>query len=164
MMLLLAPGLFRLDVRPSEDTLQVMTRSLRDGARWGTEPGGGDRLRAQGGRDAGARPRRLHLLRRGRRAGGARARDAAVHDRPRAGRDALRRARDPARGRSVQCAPPAERLRLPSERMDVTTSSGPAPRRGAGYDPESVHAHLRSAATGSTTARPRRRSARRATR
>ena len=35
---LLAPGLFRLDVRPSEDTLQVMTRSLRDGARWGTSP------------------------------------------------------------------------------------------------------------------------------
>ena len=38
MMLLLAPGLFRLDVRPREDTLQVMTRSLRPGARWGTSP------------------------------------------------------------------------------------------------------------------------------
>jgi hypothetical protein len=37
-MLLLAPGLFRLDVRPVEDTLQVMTRALRDDARWGTEP------------------------------------------------------------------------------------------------------------------------------
>ena len=37
-MLLLAPGLFRLDVRPVEDTLQVMTRSLHEGARWGTEP------------------------------------------------------------------------------------------------------------------------------
>jgi hypothetical protein len=37
-MLLLAPGLFRLDVRPREDTLQVMTRSLRPGARWGTSP------------------------------------------------------------------------------------------------------------------------------
>ena len=37
-MLLLAPGLFRLDVRPREDTLQVMTRSLRQGARWGTSP------------------------------------------------------------------------------------------------------------------------------
>jgi len=37
-MLLLAPGLFRLDVRPVEDTLQVMTRALREGARWGTEP------------------------------------------------------------------------------------------------------------------------------
>ena len=37
-MLLLAPGLFRLDVRPREDTLQVMTRSLREGARWGTSP------------------------------------------------------------------------------------------------------------------------------
>jgi hypothetical protein len=37
-MLLLAPGLFRLDVRPVEDTLHVMTRALRDGARWGTEP------------------------------------------------------------------------------------------------------------------------------
>ena len=35
-MMLLAPGLFRLDVRPSEDTLQVMTRSLQEGARWGT--------------------------------------------------------------------------------------------------------------------------------
>ena len=34
-MLLLAPGLFRLDVRPSEDTLQVMTRSLHPGlVRW----------------------------------------------------------------------------------------------------------------------------------
>ncbi len=38
-MILLAPGLFRLDVRPVEDTLQVMTRSLHAGeARWGTEP------------------------------------------------------------------------------------------------------------------------------
>jgi len=37
-MLLLAPGLFRLDVRPVEDTLHVMTRSLHEGARWGTEP------------------------------------------------------------------------------------------------------------------------------
>ena len=37
-MILLAPGLFRLDVHPVEDTLQVMTRSLREGARWGTEP------------------------------------------------------------------------------------------------------------------------------
>jgi hypothetical protein len=37
-MMLLAPELFRLDVRPVEDTLQVMTRSLREGARWGTEP------------------------------------------------------------------------------------------------------------------------------
>ena len=37
-MLLLAPGMFRLDVRPVEDTLQVMTRSLHEGARWGTEP------------------------------------------------------------------------------------------------------------------------------
>jgi hypothetical protein len=37
-MMLLAPGLFRLDVRPVEDTLQVMTRSLHAGARWGTEP------------------------------------------------------------------------------------------------------------------------------
>jgi hypothetical protein len=37
-MILLAPGLFRLDVRPVEDTLQVMTRSLHaDEARWGTE-------------------------------------------------------------------------------------------------------------------------------
>ena len=33
-----APGLFRLDVRPVEDTLHVMTRSLHEGARWGTEP------------------------------------------------------------------------------------------------------------------------------
>ncbi len=37
-MILLAPGLFRLDVRPVEDTLQVMTRSLHEVARWGTEP------------------------------------------------------------------------------------------------------------------------------
>jgi hypothetical protein len=37
-MLLLAPALFRLDVRPVEDTLHVMTRSLHEGARWGTEP------------------------------------------------------------------------------------------------------------------------------
>jgi hypothetical protein len=37
-MMLLAPGLFRLDVRPVEDTLQVMTRSLHEGARWGTQP------------------------------------------------------------------------------------------------------------------------------
>jgi hypothetical protein len=37
-MMLLAPGLFRLDVRPLEDTLQVMTRSLHEGARWGTQP------------------------------------------------------------------------------------------------------------------------------
>ena len=37
-MMLLAPGLFRLDVRPSEDTLQVMTRALHEGARWGTSP------------------------------------------------------------------------------------------------------------------------------
>jgi hypothetical protein len=37
-MLLLAPGLFRLDVRPVEDTLHVMTRALHEGARWGTEP------------------------------------------------------------------------------------------------------------------------------
>jgi hypothetical protein len=37
-MMLLAPELFRLDVRPVEDTLQVMTRSLREEARWGTEP------------------------------------------------------------------------------------------------------------------------------
>ena len=36
MMMLLAPGLFRLDVRPLEDTLQVMTRSLSPGARWGS--------------------------------------------------------------------------------------------------------------------------------
>ena len=35
-MMLLAPGLFRLDVRPLEDTLQVMTRSLSPGARWGS--------------------------------------------------------------------------------------------------------------------------------
>jgi hypothetical protein len=38
-MLLLAPGLFRLDVRPVEDTLQIMTRALHEGARWGSEPG-----------------------------------------------------------------------------------------------------------------------------
>ncbi len=37
-MMLLAPGLFRLDVRPADDTLQVMTRSLHEGARWGTRP------------------------------------------------------------------------------------------------------------------------------
>ena len=37
-MMLLAPGLFRLDVRPLQDTLQVMTRSLHEGARWSTEP------------------------------------------------------------------------------------------------------------------------------
>ncbi len=37
-MMLLAPGLFRLDVRPVQDTLQVMTRSLHESARWGTEP------------------------------------------------------------------------------------------------------------------------------
>ena len=37
-MMLLAPGLFRLDVRPVEDTLQVMTKSLHEGARWGTQP------------------------------------------------------------------------------------------------------------------------------
>jgi hypothetical protein len=36
-LILLAPGLFRLDVRPVEDTLQLMTRSLSPGARWGTE-------------------------------------------------------------------------------------------------------------------------------
>ncbi|HYM56463.1 MAG TPA: hypothetical protein VES79_00725 [Solirubrobacteraceae bacterium] len=37
-MILLAPGLFRLDVRPVEDTLQVMTRSLHaEEARWRTE-------------------------------------------------------------------------------------------------------------------------------
>ena len=37
-MILIAPGLFRLDVRPVEDTLQVMTRSLHaTPARWGTE-------------------------------------------------------------------------------------------------------------------------------
>jgi len=36
-MMLLAPGLFRLDVRPVEDTLHVMTRSLVEGARWGSE-------------------------------------------------------------------------------------------------------------------------------
>ncbi len=37
-LVLLAPGLFRLDVRPVEDTLQVMTRSLHaEEARWGTE-------------------------------------------------------------------------------------------------------------------------------
>ena len=37
-MILLAPGLFRLDVRPVEDTLQVMTRSLHaEEGRWGTE-------------------------------------------------------------------------------------------------------------------------------
>jgi hypothetical protein len=39
-LILLAPGLFRLDVRPVEDTLQVMTRSLHaEEARWGTEVG-----------------------------------------------------------------------------------------------------------------------------
>src|SRR5215207_7893294 len=37
-MMLLAPGLFRLDVRPLEDTLQVMTRSLARDARWGSAP------------------------------------------------------------------------------------------------------------------------------
>ena len=37
-LMLIAPGLFRLDVRPVEDTLQLMTRSLHEGARWGTEP------------------------------------------------------------------------------------------------------------------------------
>jgi hypothetical protein len=37
-LMLIAPGLFRLDVRPLEDTLQVLTRSLHEGARWGTEP------------------------------------------------------------------------------------------------------------------------------
>jgi len=37
-LVLLAPGLLRLDARPVEDTLQVMTRSLREGARWGTSP------------------------------------------------------------------------------------------------------------------------------
>ena len=37
-MMLLAPGLFRLDVRPVEDTLQILTRSLHEGARWGTDP------------------------------------------------------------------------------------------------------------------------------
>jgi hypothetical protein len=37
-LILIAPGLFRLDVRPVEDTLQVMTRSLHETpARWGTE-------------------------------------------------------------------------------------------------------------------------------
>jgi hypothetical protein len=35
--ILLAPGLFRLDVRPVEDTLQVTTRSLHDAPmRWST--------------------------------------------------------------------------------------------------------------------------------
>jgi len=37
-MLLLAPRLFRLDVRPVEDTLHVMTRALHEGAHWGTGP------------------------------------------------------------------------------------------------------------------------------
>ena len=37
-LMLLAPGLFRLDVRPVDDTLQLMTRSLHEGARWGTQP------------------------------------------------------------------------------------------------------------------------------
>jgi hypothetical protein len=37
-LMLIAPGLFRLDVRPVEDTLHVMTRSLHEDARWGTEP------------------------------------------------------------------------------------------------------------------------------
>lgn len=36
-LVLIAPGLFRLDVRPVQDTLQVMTRSLVPGARWGTD-------------------------------------------------------------------------------------------------------------------------------
>jgi YVTN family beta-propeller protein len=37
-LILLAPGLFRLDVRPVEDTLQVMTRSLHElPIRWATE-------------------------------------------------------------------------------------------------------------------------------
>jgi hypothetical protein len=36
-LVLIAPGLFRLDVRPVQDTLQVMTRSLVPDARWGTD-------------------------------------------------------------------------------------------------------------------------------
>ena len=63
-MLLLAPGLFRLDVRPVEDTLQVMTRSLHEGARWGAAAVGRDRLRPQGGGHARAVARGLHVPRR----------------------------------------------------------------------------------------------------
>jgi hypothetical protein len=37
-LLLIAPDLFRLDVRPAEDTLQVMTRSLDESVRWGAQP------------------------------------------------------------------------------------------------------------------------------
>lgn len=37
-LLLLAPGLFRLDVRPIEDTLQVLTATLHERGRWGSDP------------------------------------------------------------------------------------------------------------------------------
>ena len=67
----------------------------------GHQPRGGDGLRTQGGRDAGARAGGLHVLRAaGRRPGRPGARDALLHHRSRSWADALRRARDPARGRS----------------------------------------------------------------
>ena len=44
-LLLLAPGLFRLDVRPVEDTLQVMTRSLHElPIQWAAEELGEEHL------------------------------------------------------------------------------------------------------------------------
>jgi hypothetical protein len=44
-LLLLAPGLFRLDVRPVEDTLQVMTRSLHElPVQWAAEELGEEHL------------------------------------------------------------------------------------------------------------------------
>ena len=82
-MMLLAPGLFRLDVRPVEDTLQVLTRSLHEGARWGTQPAAATDYGRKAEDTPGARARGLHVLRGARAAADPRADRADLDRRPR---------------------------------------------------------------------------------
>ena len=139
-MMLLAPGLFRLDVRPVEDTLQVMTRSLHEGARWGTEPAAATDY-GQGRRDrpsprAPASP-----------SSPSSSRSAGQPGLDRSTASAARPLRAQAILREVpgwdRCAGAREYPRTRGPRGDRAPRL-PAGRRG--YDPAAVDAHLRRVA------------------
>ena len=145
MMLLLAPGLFRLDVRPVEDTLQVMTRSLHEGARWGTEPSAATDY----GRKAEdtPEPSRAEFTF-----------YAELEPRPVLARIALRPPSTASAGLThfvahaiVREVEPGVRSRgrltyprAPMDRDEIERQDFPAARRG--YDPAAVDAHLRRVA------------------
>ncbi len=133
--ILRVPGLFRLDVRPVEDTLQVSTRSLHSApTRWSTA----EAPFTDYGKAARAGGRRLLVRRRGRAASARRPDLAGFHDRPGKRCHALRGAR----------SRPRSHLRVTIltavDREDIERHDFPVGRRG--YDPAAVDEHLRRVA------------------